>query len=34
MGESEDEEYVAVIEVEEQLNAVATTGSRSQVFAR
>ena len=31
--ESEDEEYVAVNEVEEQLNAVATTGYRSQVFA-
>ena len=32
-GESDDEEYVAVIEVEEQLNAVASTSSRNQVFA-
>ena len=31
--ESEDEEYVAVIEVEEQLNAVAATGGRNQAFA-
>ena len=31
--QSEDEEYVAVTEVEEQLNAVATTGNQSAVFS-
>ena len=31
--ESEDEEYVAVMEVEEQLNAVASVGNPNQVFA-
>ena len=32
-SESEDEEYVAVIAVEEQLNTVASAGNPNRVFA-